>query len=219
LADARDFPHPWRRAAFEREALIAGALQGLHRLAELTASPLSERDGLYIDTDAVRRLSRQITLEQSFGQRDPDGWEARLVDLVRDRGFARTRKSSGYKYGKDAVRSEVLAVRDALFALLQQFRKDADADLAACLQQELKGATEQYQQLKAAAGALDFNDLLAKTRDLLQSDETIRRDLQGKFTRIFVDEFQDTDPIQAQILLLLANGEPGKLFIVGDPKQ
>ncbi len=47
----------------------------------------------------------------------------------------------------------------------------------------------------------------------------MRRHLQQKFTRIFVDEFQDTDPIQAEILLLLADGVPGKLFIVGDPKQ
>ncbi len=228
LADARDFPHPWHRPAFDRDALIAGALEGLHRLAELTSSPLSDRDGLYIDTDAVRRLSRQIALEQSFGQTDLDGWEARLVNLVRDRGFSRPRKGTGYKFGPGGassrsepviVRSEVLAVRDALFALLQQFRKEADADLAACLQQELKGATEKYQELKASAGALDFNDLLSKARDLLRSNDAIRRDLQAKFKRIFVDEFQDTDPIQAEILLLLANHEPGKLFIVGDPKQ
>ena len=57
------------------------------------------------------------------------------------------------------------------------------------------------------------------------------RHLQHRFTRIFVDEFQDTDPVQAEILLLLAADDdrvdrwtdarptPGKLFIVGDPKQ
>ena len=45
-------------------------------------------------------------------------------------------------------RADVLAARDALFTDLQQFRKDADADLAACLQQELAGATERYQALK-----------------------------------------------------------------------
>ena len=54
---------------------------------------------------------------------------------------------------------------------------------------------------------------------------------QQRFKRIFVDEFQDTDPLQAEILLLLAADDPaaanwretrpvpGKLFIVGDPKQ
>ncbi len=52
----------------------------------------------------------------------------------------------------------------------------------------------------------------------------MRAHLQQKFTRIFVDEFQDTDPIQAEILLCSAirrRGDvaAGKLFIVGDPKQ
>ena len=55
--------------------------------------------------------------------------------------------------------------------------------------------------------------------------------LQQRFTHIFIDEFQDTDPLQAEILLLLASDDPdqsdwmsvspkpGKLFVVGDPKQ
>ena len=240
LVEWREFPHPWRRPPFDRAAAIGRALGLLHRLAKLSAAPISERDNLFVDTDAVRRLSRQIELESSFGQSDHDGWEARLVDLVRDRGLSRTRKGSGYKFGSGGrgpgsesvvLRSDVLAARDALFAELQQFKKDADADLAVCLQQELAGATARYRQLKAAAGALDFIDLLAKARDLIQSNEAVRRHLQTKFSRIFVDEFQDTDPIQADILLLLASDDPrvgepdgvrpipGKLFIVGDPKQ
>ena len=60
----------------------------------------------------------------------------------------------------------------------------------------------------------------------------MRAELQRRFDRIFVDEFQDTDPLQAEILLLLAADDPaetvgprrarpapGKLFLVGDPKQ
>jgi ATP-dependent exoDNAse (exonuclease V) beta subunit len=231
LAEWRDFPAPWRRPPFDRQAEIQRLIEQLHRLADLTSSPSSERDNLFLDTDAVRRLSRQIRLEQSFGRHDDDGWEARLVDLVRDRGFSRTRKGSGYKFGKNATRAEVLAARDTLLAELQQFRKDADADLAACLQQELAGATVRYQTLKSAAGSLDFADLLARARDLIKSDRRVRAHLQQKFTRIFVDEFQDTDPIQAEILVLLAADDrhvtdwtavrphPGKLFIVGDPKQ
>jgi len=117
------------------------------------------------------------------------------------------------------TRTEVLSARDVLFAGLQQFRKDADADLATCLQRELAGATERYQTLKAAGGALDFADLLGRARDLIRTSDDVRRHLRSKFTHIFVDEFQDTDPVQAEILLLLADGVPGKLFIVGDPKQ
>ena len=231
LAEWRDFPSAWRRPAFAREREIDRLVGDLHRLAELTAAASSTRDNLFIDTDGVRRLSRQIRLEESFGRRDYDGWEARLVDLVRDRGFSRTRKGSGYKFGRDVTRTDVLARRDALFAGLQQFKKEADADLAACLQHELAGATSRYQSLKAAAGSLDFADLLVRARDLIRSNAEVRGHLQAKFRRIFVDEFQDTDPIQAEILLLLAADDggatdwtaatpiPGKLFIVGDPKQ
>ena len=219
LVEWRDFPQPWHRPPFDRAAAIIRVLDRLHQLAALTEGPASERDNFYVDTDAVRRLSRQIKLEESFGQVDHDGWESRLVDLVRDRGVSRTRKGSGYKFGKHALRSDVLAARDTLFAELQQFKKDADADLAACLQQELAGATARYQDLKAAGGALDFGDLLSKARDLIKSNDAVRRHLQQKFTRIFVDEFQDTDPIQAELLMLLAGGQRGKLFIVGDPKQ
>jgi ATP-dependent exoDNAse (exonuclease V) beta subunit len=260
LAEWRDFPQPWQRPPFDRVGELNRLVEELHKLADLSANPSSERDNLFFDLDAVRRLSRQIQLEQQFGFADVDGWEARLVDLVRDRGFSRTRKGSGYKYGKvrlkpdatiadavtrddrsvsrqpeltfrDVTRTEVLSSRDALFADLQRFRKDADADLAAALQQELAGATANYRQLKTAAGALDFTDLLSRTRELIRKDQAVRRHLQQKFTRIFVDEFQDTDPIQADILLLLAADDPGeveaaavrpdagKLFIVGDPKQ
>ena len=243
LANQRDFPAAWSRPPFDRAVEIDRLVEGLQRLAALSASATSTRDNLFVDLDAVRRLSRQIELEQSFkqpptpvpglgvsrhssaawqpsdGGKDLDGWEARLVDLTRDRGFSRTRKGSGYTYGKNVLRTGVLAGRDALFVELQQFRKDADADLAASLQQELRGATARYQDLKRAAGALDFTDLLARARDLIKTDEGVRRHLQEKFARIFVDEFQDTDPLQAEILLLLADGVPGKLFIVGDPKQ
>jgi ATP-dependent exoDNAse (exonuclease V) beta subunit len=231
LAEWRDFPRPWTRPPFERRREVLRLVAELHRLSDLTESPGSTRDNLFFDTDAVRRLSRQIRLEQSFGEGDIDGWEARLVDLVRDRGFSRPRKGSGHKYSRMATRTEVLDAREALFTGLQQFRQDADADLAALLQAELAAATAEYQRLKAAAGALDFADLLARARDLIRDDGDVRRHLQAKFTRIFVDEFQDTDPVQAEILLLLAADDPdatdhreirpspGKLFIVGDPKQ
>ena len=219
LAEWRDFPQPWSRPPFDREAEIRRHVAALHAFADLTAAASSTRDNLYVDTDRARQTSRQIRLEESFGSLDLDGWEARLIDLTRDRGFSRTRKGAGYKYGKDATRTDVLAARDRLFAELQQFRKDADADLAACLQQELAGATARYQDLKRASGSLDFADLLARARDLIADDAAVRAHLQRKFTRIFVDEFQDTDPIQAEILKLLAGDVPGKLFIVGDPKQ
>ncbi len=80
---------------------------------------------------------------------------------------------------------------------------------------------------KNTESALDFDDLLIRTRILLRS-ESVRRVLRRRFKYVLVDEFQDTDSLQAEIILLLSGGpedtgsvdpEPGKLFIVGDPKQ
>ncbi|HEY7288894.1 MAG TPA: UvrD-helicase domain-containing protein [Vicinamibacterales bacterium] len=219
LAEVRDFDAQWQRAPFDRAAEIVRLVESLHRFSDMTEKPASERDNLFVDTDGVRRLSRQIGLEQSFDQRDLDGWEARLVDLSRDQKFSRARKGNGYRFSDKVTRTEVLAAREQLYADLQQFRRAADADLAAALQQELAGATRRYQEWKQASGRLDFVDLLARARDLIKTNADVRQHLQQKFDRIFIDEFQDTDPIQAEILLLLAEEVPGKLFIVGDPKQ
>jgi ATP-dependent helicase/nuclease subunit A len=229
LAELRDFTHPWTRGTFDRVRRIETLIEGLHRLADLSREG-SANDNLYKSLDGVRRLSRQIRLEESLGQRDLDGWESRLVDLARDQGLAKTRKGYGARYGT-VPRTEVLAGRDTFYAGLVDFRADADADLAALLHQELVAPIAQYEALKVRQGALDFVDLLTRTRDVLRSDRAVRRYLQQRFSRIFVDEFQDTDPIQAEILLLLAADDPdvedwlearprpGKLFIVADPKQ
>jgi ATP-dependent helicase/nuclease subunit A len=88
-----------------------------------------------------------------------------------------------------------------------------------------------YEKVKARHQALDQLDLLAKLRDLLAIDRTVRGELQRMFDHVFVDEFQDTDPLQAEIVLFLCEREPvatrwedvvlrdGVLTLVGDPKQ
>ena len=72
---------------------------------------------------------------------------------------------------------------------------------------------------------LSFNDLLLLTARVLRENASVRAALRQKYRHIFVDEFQDTDPVQAEIMLLLqgrgdAADEPLRtLFVVGDPKQ
>ena len=89
----------------------------------------------------------------------------------------------------------------------------------------------EYELLKTRAGRLDFLDLLIKACNLIRDNATVRNELQRRYTHFFIDEFQDTDPLQVEILLLLAADNPattdwrdarpvpGKLFLVGDPKQ
>ena len=57
LAEWRDFPLPWKRPPFDRSRDINRLIAALHALAERSARASSERDNLYIDTGAVRRLS------------------------------------------------------------------------------------------------------------------------------------------------------------------
>jgi ATP-dependent exoDNAse (exonuclease V) beta subunit len=235
LAQWRDFTAPWTRKPFDRQAEIRSLVRALHDLSGLTANPASRSDPLFAGTEPVRRLSDEIALQQDFGDPegaiDYDGWEAGLVDLSRDRVVGNARRGRGARYKNGVARDHVVRAVDDLRARLDQFRMDADADLAALLQHELRGAIEQYEQTKAKSGALDFLDLLLLARNLVRDNPQVRRGFRQRFKRIFVDEFQDTDPLQAEILLLLsADSEevtdwrrtrpaPGRLFLVGDPKQ
>jgi ATP-dependent exoDNAse (exonuclease V) beta subunit len=94
----------------------------------------------------------------------------------------------------------------------------------------LDGMIERYAAQKRAAAVLDFDDLLHHARALVTGREEVRQALGRRYRHIFVDEFQDTDPIQAEILFLIgaetrptawqeAVLRPGALFLVGDPKQ
>jgi ATP-dependent helicase/nuclease subunit A len=234
LAQWRDFTAPWTRNAFAREQQIDEVVAMMHDVADLTRNPASRNDPLFTGTDAVRRLSDEIRLQQTFGDAaasDYDGWEAGLADLSRDRTLANMKQGRGASYRDGVTRDRVLTALTELRARLDQLRMDADADLAALLQQELRGALDRYEALKARDGALDFLDLLLVARNLVRDNAGVRQGFQQRCTRIFVDEFQDTDPLQAEILLLLAaddpaetdwrraRPQPGRLFLVGDPKQ
>ncbi len=231
LAEWRDFPGRWTRPPFDRQARIDALVDEVHAFADLTGSPSYARDYLFLDTAPARHLSQEIRLQQSIGTTDYDGWEARVVSLSRQRNFANARHGRGPGYRQGVTRAAVLGALDQLRAHLDQFRMDADADLAALLQVELGGAVASYEEVKRRGGALDFLDLLLKARDLIKTSAGVRNGFQKRFTHIFVDEFQDTDPLQAEILLLLtatntsvsdwhqAVPAPGRLFIVGDPKQ
>src|SRR5688572_14917009 len=170
LTQWRDFPAAWTRDPFAREADIDRLIAELHEFAALTAKPSYNRDNLYVDTAPARHLSQEIALHQSFDHVDYDGWEARLVDLSRDRNFSRARHGRGPGYGAGIARAAVVEAMERLRAHLDQFRMDADADLAAALQQEIVGAMTLYEELKMRGGALDFLDLLLKARDLVKGD-------------------------------------------------
>lgn len=112
----------------------------------------------------------------------------------------------------------------------------ASGTVLAALIGQIQPILDQFRNYKRAAALLDFDDLIFAARDLLRDHDDVRRVLADRFSRVLVDEFQDTDPLQAEIFWRLC-GEPpaaadaaapdwpsfeirpGALFLVGDPKQ
>ena len=83
---------------------------------------------------------------------------------------------------------------------------------------EIVKVYRRYQKHLRENNALDFDDLLNETRNLLKTTEDAREELSGRFRYILVDEFQDTNAVQYEIIRYLASGY-GNLFAVGDDDQ
>jgi len=229
LVEWRDFPALWTRPEFDREREIDAVIEAVSVLAAGCRRCTRTKDNLVRSLAPVCELATWIERSAALGARDYDTIEALLVKLPRD--MKRDMKKGSGQFAPGLLRETVLQMRDELLARLERFRRRAEADLAALLQAEMRGLIESYEQLKVRSGRLDFTDLLIRARDLVRENAEARSWLQGRFSHIFVDEFQDTDPLQAELLLLLSSDDAsqtdwfevtpvaGKLFIVGDPKQ
>jgi ATP-dependent helicase/nuclease subunit A len=120
------------------------------------------------------------------------------------------------KAALEECRTGLLALRERV----ESARAVASHNLVAGLTRWAAGFVAAYDAVKARAGCLDFLDLLLRARNLLRDRPDVRRDFQQGIRYLLVDEFQDTDPLQLEMVLCLGDGAPpGSLFVVGDPKQ
>src|SRR5919201_220873 len=202
LAGWRDFRAAWQRRPLDREAAIETLVARVHGLHARLTTCSRTSDTLYADLWPVRQLSQDVLTRERVAPRDHDGLEAALIDLLRQRTFRGPRRGDARNYRGDVTRDEVLAAHAGLLAELEAFARDADADLAALIQPALLETVDRYERLKERAAALDFVDLLLRARDLVRDCGDVRADLQRRLTHIFVDEFQDTDPLQAASVYL-----------------
>ena len=237
LLDYRSLDAPWKRRAWDAEAAVRELVEepggqedepvpSLFMLEELYRSlpkdpPGARPNWLIRSLAAAADLAREIRVRGAASGSDLDWLEQALAELRvpgyggrTPAGFPHTRK------WRDAFRTRLLA-----------FQRESNADLAALLREDLRGLVDDYGNAKQKAGLVDFDDLLLKTRDLLRDHPEVREELAARFRHIVVDEYQDTDPMQTEIVLLLTAGEPrgadwreavplpGRLCLVGDPKQ
>lgn len=95
----------------------------------------------------------------------------------------------------------------------------------------LRPALDFFKEKRLSQSKLNFQDQLMLSSQLLRENPEVRLYFSRRYTHILVDEFQDTDPIQAEVLLYLVGTDtkekdwhkltprPGSLFLVSDPKQ
>lgn len=83
---------------------------------------------------------------------------------------------------------------------------------------EIKQIRNEYTKYKRAKSLLDYDDLLVYLKDLLANHEQVRLALSRKYKYIMVDEYQDTNKLQAYIVCLLAC-EHNNVMVVGDDSQ
>lgn len=193
-----------------------------------------ERDKLMERLDRAELLLRYTDLES-------DGARVRLLEefegLVDEDGKAKgvTQKNwTAAGLTKDEVKEELMA---SALPELDRVVCDALSAWRAHLYPECydfaRGAVDAYREERRREGRLTFDDLLRFAADLLKHPEhgrRVRRRAAERMRYFLVDEFQDTDPVQAEVLFLLASDDdghdwrscrprPGSLFIVGDDKQ
>jgi CRISPR-associated exonuclease Cas4 len=155
---------------------------------------------------------------------------ARLFDLQRYQRRGVWRRGAGSAEGM-RLADEAAAHYDRCAEAFRELMGRLATAIVGIFSAELDALWTTFENFKRDAAVLDFDDLLYNTRQVLRRHNEVREAAANRFRRILVDEFQDTDPIQCEIVFLLASSDevtgtwherrllPGRLFMVGDPKQ
>ena len=188
------------------------------------------------DAQAVR-LGQLGAAARRLSETDRLGEQIDLLTRLEDRcrKVKRTGSKAAWKLAGldptalDELRTQQIELADRAKALLQTVRDYRVRVLGALLGRWVLDAA----RARANDGTVEFHDLLVLTRQLVARDRQVGADLHRRYQRILLDEFQDTDPIQLEIAVRLTSDPsdplhddwtkltplPGRLFIVGDPKQ
>ena len=237
--DGVSFESPAEAPATSVDALVRAAPE-LDRLCQYAR--LGEDDPLVGHVRGVLSSTRRLQEVES-----PSPAAFRL--LVRAGPIrTRSGNVSNWENDADTGQNACTLIKESLEDLDELVREElARARLAALapVLSALQTFIEGYASKRKRQGVAQFQDLLVWARDLLRDDPEVRDHFRERFAYLLIDEVQDVDPLQAEIALLLSqraereaadrNGDhpiqqtglqrtglpvaPGRLFVVGDPKQ
>ncbi len=189
-------------------------------------------------TDAEDKLADGLVAMAAWRERlehAPDEYEQlRLLTDGPPKFSARAGRKGNWPSTCDveSVRAAVAEVREQT----AKVAKDVTEGTVRRLAWEIAQFTLREADERRRTGQLEFHDLLVLARGVLRDPGhgwEVRRRLRARYTHLLLDEFQDTDPIQCDLAALLASDDPearnrpwneievdpGRLFVVGDPKQ
>src|SRR3954464_10207570 len=202
-----------RRAAQEMERRVGGVLQKALGLAG-TQPPALPWSGTFhgIGARLLREYAPRIGLEENFTIHDRGDAED-LIGLVRHEiGFSETKKRFPLKGTCLGIYSRVMNTREPLGLVLQSIYPWCSQ-----WEDELKKLFGAYVEAKQQQNVLDYDDLLAFWADMM-AEPALAREVGERFDHLLVDEYQDTNKLQADILLAMKPTGEG-VTVVGDDAQ
>ena len=200
------------------------AVEMTRRVERIAANVLPDRARLVVDAltwsgtfhaigaRLLREYAGQIGLEAAFTIHDRED-SADLINLVRhDLGFSKTDERFPAKGTCLAIYSRAVNAEAPLDEVL-----GASFPWCAGWEHELSALFGAYVDAKQRQNVLDYDDLLLYWAHMMQATE-VAQDISSRFDHLLVDEYQDTNRLQASILLALKPDGKG-LTVVGDDAQ
>lgn len=182
-----------------------------HRIEELVGFGA---DGIWVSTfhsccvRILRRYADRLGYDTSFTIYDTDDQKTIMKDICKRLEIdTKVYKEKMFLNSISSAKNELMDPSDYLALAAGDFRQLKIAKVYA-----------EYQKTLLKNNAMDFDDLIMKTTELLRADEQVREYYQERFQYIMVDEYQDTNTAQFMLIKLLA-GKYNNLCVVGDDDQ
>ncbi len=206
---------------------IPKVLSELARLAELTVECIDPSDKLLLSLHEFADFAEEL---HAVGTDDLDLLAA-LGGVPKHRRTIG--KAPSWRGCKDQVHAQLAVVVATVESIHRRVLDGCAHHLGSALRAKTLEAADQRRE----AGTLEFHDLLVLARKVLRDPvqgPIVRASLHDRYQRLLLDEFQDTDPIQIELAVRIAAADPpaadqnlwgdvevapGRLFVVGDPKQ
>ena len=197
---------PWRILAVTFTNKAAGEMR--ERLSGLLGEQgAAVQVGTFHSTCArlLRRHGENSGISKDFTIYDDQDQQALVKRVLRDLGL-------------DQKRYQPKAMAGRINRAKQEVQGPADIDASDAFTEVVRRVYTTYEERLQQSNALDFGDLIYRTVRALESDESFREAVIGRFSHVLVDEFQDTNHAQFRLVKLLSEGHRN-LCVVGDDDQ